>query len=69
MLEFYNLFLYGTKAASSDSVQTTGLHLAEVKGLFYKKKYTVSAAQTALVRNACLPSLLWCVHGHLESCC
>lgn len=37
MLEFYNLFLYGTKAASSDSVQTTGLHLAEVKGLFYKK--------------------------------
>lgn len=38
MLELYNLFIHGTKAASSDCVQTNSLHLAEARGLFYKKK-------------------------------
>lgn len=57
MLELYNLLIYETKAASSDCVQTTSLHLAEARGLFYKKN-TAGVTQTAIVRNVCLPSVL-----------
>jgi len=67
MLELYNLFIYGKKAASSDCVQATSLHLAEARGLFYEKDI-VSASQT-VGRKVCVPSLLWCVHGRLEPRC